>query len=84
VIIVAPVVVKPDMDSNTASVKLKFSVSDKTKGIAPVKPRPTQNSTTTTKPSLSFKSLRTFLTGNQRNKPVAIIMENAVRKLCRL
>ncbi len=51
VMTVAPVVVRPERDSKMASVMLISGVAERAKGRAPEKPRPTQNSTTTIKPS---------------------------------
>ena len=48
-IIVAPVVVSPEIDSKIALVIDKSGVFEINKGILPATPRPTQKITTTTK-----------------------------------
>ena len=79
VMTVAPVVVNPDNDSNAASVRDRCGCSASTSGMAPVRPSPAQNRTTTTKPSRSFNSFFIVLTGNHRIKPRTRIMMNEIK-----
>ena len=55
---VAPVVVRPEMASKAASIPPRPSAGDRYSGTAPARPRPTQNSATTMKPSRSRSGLR--------------------------
>ena len=77
---VAPVVVKPERDSNTASVTLSWGWSDNIRGKAPYKPKTAQNRTVTKKPSRIRNSARCRRTGNQHAKPVTSVMAKADRK----
>ena len=73
----APVVVSPEIDSNIASVIDKSGTFDNNRGMLPASPRPTQNRTTTKKPSRNRKSFLKFLTGNQKSNPIKSIITNA-------
>ena len=66
---VAPVVVNPLIDSNTASVTLKFNWSDSASGTLPALPSTNQNKTVMTKPSRIRKSFFWRLAGNQLKRP---------------
>ena len=60
---VAPVVLKPDTASNTASVNERSGTSLIRSGVAPASPRQTQNSATIRKPSRRRRSRCTLRTG---------------------
>lgn len=79
-IIVAPVVVSPDIDSKIASVMDRSGVSESISGTLPVIPRPTQKRTTTTNPSRKRNSSFMFLTGNHKSRPIERISANAEKK----
>ena len=66
---VAPVVVRPETDSNTASASGRSGWSLRSSGMLPVTPSANQNATTMTKPSRSLRSPRTRRTGNQSAAP---------------
>ena len=70
---VAPVVVRPEIDSNIESVTERSGVSERIKGTLPLKPRPTQNRTTTMKPSRRRNSFLILRTGNQRIRQQLIV-----------
>ena len=77
---VAPVVVKPERDSNTASVKPSLGWSDNIRGKEPYKPKTAQNKTVIKKPSLIRNSVRCWRNGNQHASPVPSVMAKANRK----
>ena len=68
-ITVAPVVVRPETDSNTASVTDITEFSASRKGKAPLRPNTVQNSTTTRKPSRTRRSSKRLRTGAQITSP---------------
>ena len=69
VIIVAPVVVSPEVDSKMASVMLKVLSGNIKKGMAPNRARIIQNEATIINPSFSLISEFTARLGNQTAKP---------------
>jgi len=77
VITVAPVVVKPDSDSNRESIMLICGVVPSAKGSAPDTPSTTQNSTTTKNPSLILSSFLLLRTGNQIISPLTTVIVRA-------
>ena len=66
---VAPVVVRPETDSNTASASGRSGLSLRSSGMLPVRPSASQNPTTMTKPSRSLRSPRERRTGNHSAAP---------------
>ena len=66
---VAPVVVKPDTASNTASVNERSGTSLRKSGVAPASPRKTQNTETIRKPSRRRSSRRVWRAGSQSSNP---------------
>ena len=62
---VAPVVVSPETDSNTASASGRSGSGLSSSGTLPVAPSASQNATTITKPSRSLSSPRARRAGNQ-------------------
>jgi hypothetical protein len=80
VITVAPVVVRPDTDSNTASVIDKCGSSARMNGKAPIPDSTVQNITTTTKPSRRRSSRWTRRTGSQLSTPTPKVRPNALAK----
>ena len=70
---VAPVVVRPDIDSKMASVREMDSTSAKYKGAAPNVPSTVQNAATIRKPSRSRRSLCERRTGSQQTMPAASV-----------
>ncbi len=74
---VAPVVVKPEMVSKTASTKRTCGLLDSMKGSAPISDSKNQNATTTTKPSRLRKSGLCRHTGSQHSKPKPSIVSMA-------
>lgn len=74
VMTVAPVVVRPDMDSNKASVNVMFVSADKIKGNEPTSASVVQKSVTMIKPSLSLMSVLDLETGSHKNKPVSNVI----------
>ena len=78
--IVAPVVVKPEIDSNKASVKDKLGESMSIKGTEPNSPSTDQNKTVMIKPSRILSSLRLPLKGNHMQKPPRRLINKAYKK----
>ena len=74
VMTVAPVVVSPEMDSNTASVMPSASGSQSRKGSAPKLPSTVQNRTTTRNPSRRCMSSLESRTGYHRASAQARVM----------
>ena len=77
---VAPVVVKPDIDSKNASVNDIAGSADMSRGREPKLARTVQNRTTMTKPSRIRRSSRRWRVENQKTKPVAKVTMKANRK----
>ena len=74
---VAPVVVKPEIASNRASVKESCKPSDSMKGREPKVLKTSQKSTVTTKPSRVLNSIVTERAGSQNSRPTISVIENA-------
>ena len=79
-ITVAPVVVRPDTDSNNASARDSGTASLVRKGTEPKLPRTIQNNAVTRKPSRIRRSRRAFRVGNHRVKPASRLMPKAIAK----
>ena len=79
-ITVAPVVVRPDRDSNTASVIDKSSAEENTKGKQPAIPSTAQNKVTIKKPSLIPSSRLLFLVKRKKIQPILKIMRVELKK----
>ena len=79
---VAPVVVKPDTASNTASVNERSGTSLRKSGVAPARPRKTQNTETIRNPSRRRSSRRTLRAGSQRSTPADAMMDAEARNGC--
>ena len=77
---VAPVVVRPDIDSKNASVTDIAGSTDKISGKEPKLARTVQNKTTMTKPSRIRRSSCRWRVENQKAKPVARVTMKANRK----
>ena len=69
-ITVAPVVVSPDRDSNTASVRDRLRAPDSRNGRQPTLPSTAQNRVTTRKPSLALSSRRLRAAVTHSTKPM--------------
>jgi hypothetical protein len=74
VITVAPVVVRPDIDSKTASVTRQVEDVSQVQRRRTEMPSTAQNEATTRKPSRSRSSRRTLRTGSQARSPAAKTM----------
>ena len=72
--------VRPDMDSNTASVMLSSTLEEKINGRQPAVPSTTQNRVTTRKPSRLLSSFCLPAVANQSPSPVINKTSRAVRK----
>ena len=81
---VAPVVVNPDMDSKTASVKESSIASDNRNGKQPIVPRTPQNKVTTRKLSRMLRSSFDLIVGIHRHSPRAKVIMKAVEKAAAL
>ncbi len=66
---VAPVVVRPEADSNIASVRLKLLSGSIKKGMEPKRANMIQNEATIINPSFSLISEAVFLLGSQISRP---------------
>ena len=77
---VAPVVVRPDIDSKNASVTDIAGSADMSSGRDPKLARTVQNRTTMTKPSRIRRSSCRRRVENQKAKPVARVTMKAIRK----
>ncbi len=75
---VAPVVVKPEMDSKTASVRLQPNPI--LKGKAPTSPSRTQKRVTTRKPSRTDSSCCARQFGSQSRQPATRVKINDMSK----
>ena len=75
---VAPVVVKPEIDSKTASVRLRCS--PRMKGKAPTSPSTAQKSATIRKPSWTESSLSARMFGSHSSKPALAVARSEFRK----
>ena len=78
---VAPVVVNPEIDSKIASIKDSLVSSNNAKGRAPNALKTSQKRTVTMKPSLMRSSPFIFLDGNQRMKPMNIVIVKARKNI---
>ena len=76
----APVVVRPETDSNTASVKPTGTASEISIGSAPITPSTDQNRVTTRKPSRTCSSARWRKNGSHSASPSSMEMVNDTRK----
>ena len=76
-ITVAPVVVKPESDSNRASIKLRLGASESISGRAPKVLSTNQKNTVTMKPSRVRSSPLLFREGTQNAMPTARVMAKA-------
>ena len=79
-ITVAPVAVRPEMDSKIASVGLRCSASLRVKGSAPYSPNTVQNSEVIRKPSRIRRSWVTLRTGSHISRPEKKVIPMADRK----
>ena len=77
---VAPVVVRPDIDSKNASVTDIAGSADVSSGREPKVAKTVQNRTTMTKPSRIRRSSCRWRVENQKAKPVARVIMKANRK----
>lgn len=71
---VAPVVVSPEIDSNTACENVMRGVVGNQKGSAPATPSTVQNRATTRKPSRILRSARLRRTGIHTTQPIASVV----------
>ena len=71
---VAPVVVNPETASNTASVNERSGSSLRNSGVAPARPRNTQNTDTIRNPSRSLRSRRAPRAGSHSSRPAAAMI----------
>ena len=78
---VAPVVVNPEIDSKIASIKDSLVSCNNAKGRAPNALKTSQKRTVTMKPSLMRSSPFIFLDGNQRMKPMNIVIVKARKNI---
>ena len=77
---VAPVVVRPDIDSKNASVTDIAGFADMSSGREPKLARTVQNRTTMTKPSRIRRSSCRWRVANQKPQPVIRVTMKATRK----
>ena len=77
---VAPVVVKPEIDSKIASVKDRIGRFERYKGEAPKIPSTTQNRATTINPSLNLSSFHACRAGDQINNPEKTVIRKLMKK----
>ena len=77
---VAPVAVRPEMDSNIAPTGVRSRVSASAKGSAPNRPSTVQNREVMRKPSRMRRSWLTLRTGNHINRPEKKVMPIAEMK----
>ena len=75
---VAPVVVRPEIDSKMASMTLSCSDSDRMNGVEPNIPRTIQNNAVTRNPSRMRKSDGALRVGNQSTNPAKMLIAKAV------
>ena len=80
-ITVAPVVVKPETDSNNAFIKFSCSASESIRGKAPKVLNTSQKNTVTIKPSRVRSSPLLFREGNQNAMPTSRVMAKADKKV---
>ena len=77
---VAPVVVSPEVDSKTASVKLMLLSGNIKNGMDPKSAKITQKSATIKKPSCSLISEESLLEGTQRSRPMTKVKKKEAIK----
>ncbi len=80
VMTVAPVVVRPEADSNIASVRLKLLSGNIKNGMEPKSANIIQNEATIIKPSFSLISGAAFLLGSQISKPAKSVNVKEAKK----
>jgi hypothetical protein len=77
---VAPVVVRPEIDSKIASVRDITGRLARYNGAAPKMPNTTQNNATTMNPSLNLRSFPDCRVGSQINNPEKKVIKKLIKK----